>query len=252
MAWRWGVRAGCAVALVFVILVTECGVAQEPPQTALPQTTNDALRAMSRLAGVIFTGQVIAVRRIEGLNGATGVVEIDFAVEDAVRGVSGSAYTLREWAGLWPAGDEPFRVGQRYLMLLHSPGAAGLSSPVGGMDGAIPIRGTGRAQATGEAETGSAGTGAPADGRVVDLRWVATRVAQPLQYRISPVVHATALSVPVQEDAAESASIMQSANGGSAGAAANGATPATALQGTAYTTVLAMLRGWEKTDDATR
>ena len=257
MAWRWTVRVGCAVALVFVILVTECGVAQDPPQSALsqsapPQSTNDALHSMSRLAGAIFTGQVIAVRRIEGLNGATGVVEIDFAVEDAVRGVSGSAYTLREWAGLWPAGDEPFRVGQRYLMLLHSPGAAGLSSPVGGMDGAIPIRGTGRAQATGEAETGSAGTGAPADGRVVDLRWVATRVAQPLQYRISPVVHATALSVQVQEDAAESASIMQSANGGSAGAAANGATPATALQGTAYTTVLAMLRGWEKTDDATR
>ena len=250
MAWRWTVRVGCAVALVFVILVTECGVAQEPPQTALPQTTNDALRAMSRLAGVIFTGQVIAVRRIEGLNGATGVVEIEFAVEDAVRGVSGSAYTLREWAGLWPAGDEPFRVGQRYLMLLHSPGAAGLSSPVGGMDGAIPIRGTGRAQATGEAETGSAGTGAPADGRVVDLRWVATRVAQPLQYRISPVVHATALPVPVQEDAAESASNLQSANRG--GAEANGTTAATALQGTAYTTVLAMLRGWEKTDDATR
>ena len=252
MAWRWGVRAGCAVALVFVILVTECGVAQEPPQTALPQTTNDALRAMSRLAGVIFTGQVIAVRRIEGLNGATGVVEIEFAVEDAVRGVSGSAYTLREWAGLWPVGDEPFRVGQRYLMLLHSPGAAGLSSPVGGMDGAIPIRGTGRAQATGEAETGSAGTGAPADGRVVDLRWVATRVAQPVQYRISPVVRATALPVPVQEDAAESASSLQSANGGGAATEANGTTPATALQGTAYTTVLAMLRGWEKTDDATR
>jgi len=250
MAWRWTVRAGCAVALVFVILVTECGVAQEPPQTALPQTTNDALRAMSRLAGVIFTGQVIAVRRIEGLNGATGVVEIEFAVEDAVRGVSGSAYTLREWAGLWPAGDEPFCVGQRYVMLLHSPGAAGLSSPVGGMDGAIPIRGTGRAQATGEAETGSAGTGAPADGRVVDLRWVATRVAQPLQYRISPVAHAAALPVPVQEDAAESASILQSGNGG--GAAANGATPSTASQSTAYTTVLAMLRGWEKTDDATR
>jgi hypothetical protein len=85
---------------------------------------------------------------------------------------------------------------------------------------------------------------------VVDLRWVATRVAQPLQYRISPVVHATALPVPVQEDAAESASNLQSANRG--GAEANGTTAATALQGTAYTTVLAMLRGWEKTDDATR
>jgi hypothetical protein len=189
---------------------------------------------MSRLAGAIFTGRVVAVHRIEGLNGATGVVEIDFAVEDAVRGVSGNAYTLREWAGLWPAGDELFRVGQRYLMLLHSPGAAGLSSPVGGTDGAIPIR----------------GNGAASDGRVVDLRWVATRVAQPLQYRISPVVHAGALSVSGQEDAAESASSLQSANGG--GAAANGAMAAAAPQGTAYTTVLAMLRGWEKTDHATR
>jgi hypothetical protein len=80
---------------------------------------------MSRLAGVIFAGQVIGVRRLDGGNGATGVVEITFAVEDAVRGVSGSTYMLREWAGLWPAGDEPFRVGQRYLMLLHAPGAAG-------------------------------------------------------------------------------------------------------------------------------
>ena len=267
MAWRWAVRVACAVALVYM---TECGVAQSAlSQATPPQSTNDALHSMSRLAGVIFTGQVVAVRRIEGLNGATGVVEIDFAVEDAVRGVSGSAYTLREGAGLWPAGDEPFRVGQRYLMLLHSPGAAGLSSPVGGTDGAIPIRGNGQAQATGEAETGSAGTGsagiaaekavatgtsAPADGRVVDLRWVATRVAQPLQYRISPVAHAAALPVPVQEDAAESASSLQTANGGGAGAeaTANDATPSTASQGTAYTAVLAMLRGWEKTDDATR
>ncbi len=258
MAWRWTVRVGCAVALVFIILVTECGVAQSalsqatPPQNTPPQSTNDALHSMSQMAGAIFTGQVIAVRRIEGLNGATGVVEIDFAVEDAVRGMSGSAYTLREWAGLWAAGDEPFRVGQRYLILLHAPGAAGLSSPVGGTDGAIPIRGMGQALATGEAETGSAGTGALADGRVVDLRWVATRVAQPLSYRISPMAHAAALPVPVQEDAAESASSLQSANGGSAGAAANGTTPATASQGTAYTAVLAMLRGWEKTGDATR
>ena len=91
---------------------------------------------------------------MDAKNGATGVVEIEFAVEDAVRGVSGGTYTLREWAGLWPAGDEPFRVGQRYLMLLHAPGAAGLSSPVGGMDGAIPIRG-----GTGPAELGLAAAG---------------------------------------------------------------------------------------------
>jgi hypothetical protein len=255
-----------------LVFLTACGVAQSTlSQSAPPQSANDALHAMSRLAGVIFTGQVVAVRRIEGLNGANGVVEITFAVEDAVRGVSGSAYTLREWAGLWPAGDEPFRVGQRFLMLLHAPGAGGLSSPVGGTDGAIPIRGNGQAQAAGEAETASSetawsgiaaekavatGTSAAADSRVVDLRWVATRVAQPLSYRISPVAHPTALPVPVQEDAAESSSSSQTANGGGSGAAAaaaaNGAAPVAASQGTAYTTVLAMLRGWEKTDHATR
>jgi hypothetical protein len=238
-----------------LVFLTACGVAQSTlSQSAPPQSANDALHSMSRLADVIFTGQVVAVRRIEGLNGATGVVEITFAVEDAVRGVSGSVYTLREWAGLWPAGDEPFRVGQRFLMLLHAPGAAGLSSPVGGTDGAIPIRGNG--QATGEAGAGSAGTGATTDGRVVDLRWVATRVAQPLSYRISPVAHPTALPVPMQEDAAESSSISQTANAGGSGAvaaaAANGTTPAAASRDTAYPTVLAMLRGWEKTDHATR
>ena len=250
MASRWAARIACALALVFGV---ECGVAQEPPQTAPPQTappqttppqtTNDALHAMSQLAGVIFTGQVVAVRRLDGVNGATGVVEIAFAVEDAVRGVSGSAYTLREWAGLWPAGEEPFRVGQQFLILLHAPGASGLSSPVGGMDGAIPIRGGVQAQAAASAETVSSGTASAAtsaltDGRVVDLRWVATRVVRPLSYKTIPAAHSAALTL-------------------SAGADATTADPANAVQtstaqGVAYATVLGMLRSWEKADRATR
>ena len=198
---------------------------------------------MSRLAGVIFTGQVVAVRRQDGVNGATGVVEIAFAVEDAVRGVSGSAYTLREWAGLWPAGEEPFRVGQRFLMLLHAPNAAGLSSPVGGMDGAIPIRGGVQAQATASAETVSSGTAsaatsALADGRVMDLRWVATRVVWPLSYRTTPVAHSAALTLSAGADAATA----DPAN----------AVQTSAAQGVAYATVLGMLRSWEKADRATR
>ena len=267
-------RVACALALVFLILGTECGVAQEPPQATPPQTTNDALHAMSRLAGVIFAGQVIGVRRLDGGNGATGVVEITFAVEDAVRGVSGSTYMLREWAGLWPAGDEPFRVGQRYLMLLHAPGAAGLSSPVGGMDGAIPIRGSGQAlgpQATGSGEpmasgtvaTGrvAAGTSALADGRVVDLRWVGTRVVQPLTYKTEPVahpiggpitVHAYAVNAgPASTEELETASSLPTADV-LASVAASEARAASASQGAAYATVLGMLRSWEKADHATR
>ena len=171
-------------------MMVECGVAQtssEPArdtpvstaQSAVPQSASAALREMTQLAGVIFTGQVVDVRRVAGVGGETGVVEISFAVEEAIRGVSGGIYTVREWAGLWPADDTPFLVGQRYLMLLHTPSAAGLSSPVGGMDGAIPIRG-GRAAV---AETATAGNSATVDGRVVDLRWVGTQVVQPVAYR---------------------------------------------------------------------
>ena len=139
MAWNRRVLGGCALGLG---LWAGIGAAQ-----TLPTTSEDALHAMEESAGVIFTGQVTAVRRVGAKGGAAGMVEIDFAVQDAVRGVSGGGYTLREWAGLWPGDDEPFRVGQQYLMLLHSPGASGLSSPVGGMDGAIPIRGEGAAVA---------------------------------------------------------------------------------------------------------
>ncbi len=263
MASRWTVRFACPLAVLFGFLAPDCVVAQGPSQAVLPKTTNDALHAMSQLAGVIFTGQVVAVRRFDAVNGATGVVEITFAVEDAVRGVSGSTYTLREWAGLWPAGDEPFRVGQRYLMLLHAPSAAGLSSPIGGMDGAIPIRGSMQAQASGSAEsiiapkTISAEPSPPQEVRVVDLSWVATHVVQPLSYRTAPLVNPTALPVSVDVDAVRlnSASGSQAAKVGVSDAEASVApidAAAPASHGTPYTSVLGMLRGWEKTDHATR
>jgi len=272
MASRGTVRIACALALVFGFRANECGVAQEPPQAALVQTMpaqsiTDALHAMSRLAGAIFAGQVVAVRRIDGENGATGVVEIQFAVEDAVRGVNGSIYTLREWAGLWPAGEGPFRVGQRFLMLLHVPSEAGLSSPVGGMVGAIPIRGIGQTQAPGSAEsasagtatnTGSAGTSASQEVRVVDLRWVGTRVVQPLSYRITPLAHSAALpaSGDVVAVSSESTPALQNATVGASDNETSVApieeAPASASQATAYGTVLGMLRGWEKTDHAAR
>ena len=242
MSSGWAVRSAVAVTLVFGIMATACMVAQESPQATPPQTTNDALHAMSQLAAVIFTGQVVAIRRMEGENGSTGVVEIQFAIEDAVRGVSGSTYTLREWAGLWPAGDGPFRPGQRYLMLLHAPSAAGLSSPVGGMDGAIPIRGTAQSPATGASEARvatskkNAGASAPEDNRVADLRWVATRAMQPLTYRTEPGSHAMNESNSVSAD--------------SMTAGPPSETPAAAPQDMAYTTVLGILQRWEKAGDA--
>jgi hypothetical protein len=177
----------------------------------LPQTSVDALQMMTAQAGVIFTGQVVAVRQ------HAAVVEIDFAVLDSIRGVSGGSYTLREWAGLWPGGDEPFRVGQQYLMLLHTSGAGELSSPVNGMDGAIPIRG-----------------GAAGIGRVVDLSWVGTKVVTPTVYLPAPIRQSVARPIMVQSQANAVDAVVPIEK-----------VSASAQQSTAYAAVVTMLRSWE-------
>jgi len=142
-----------------------------------PTTADEVIERMSATAGVIFAGRVIAVRLPAGIDGSAqnasaGVVEVDFRVDLALRGaMSGSLYTLREWAGLWSAHSERYRVGRRLLLFLHSPDAWGLSSPVAGMEGLIPLRGGGVAPGPADA-----GTGGPAQTEwLVDLRWVQTR-----------------------------------------------------------------------------
>ena len=123
-------RSGRIACVLAVLLAAGGGRAQTAAKT-VPGTTEDALHAMARQAAAIFAGQVVGVRRVNAIDGATGVVEIQFSVDDAVRGVSGGSYTLREWAGLWAGGDQPLRAGQRYLMLLHAPSSAGLSVNTG-------------------------------------------------------------------------------------------------------------------------
>jgi hypothetical protein len=136
--------------------------------SSAPETVVDVLHEFSDQAAVIFAGQVLLVRRP-----GTGVVEVEFRVDEAIRGCAvGTPYVLREWDGLWVRGSQRYRVGQRLLMLLHAPSAAGMSSPVGGLDGAIPIR------------QGSAGTESAraAEPPYVDLRWLGTRVPRAVVY----------------------------------------------------------------------
>jgi hypothetical protein len=249
-----------AYALILA-LGAQVACAQTPPQSA-----DDALLAMEQMAGVIFVGQVTAVQRVVGTNGATGVVEVDFAVSEAVRGVSGGSYALHEWAGLWPAGDQPFQVGQSFLMLLYAPSAAGLSSPVDGMDGAIPIRGTVTAAtpASGLLPTIGAQTVAPGgtvqtDGLVVDLRWVQTGVLQPVSYRPEAAARPTALATGVHAEVvtANPASSVETLSGSVQASSAEVSNPvadATTLaqQSQPYATVLGKLRSWVKEDDAAR
>ncbi len=210
---------------------------------AMQPGSEDALHAMSQMAAVIFAGRVIAIRRHEAGNGGTGVVEIEFAVDDAIRGVGAGMYTLREWGGLWAAGYDPLRVGERYLMLLHAPGAAGLSSPVG--DGAIPIRGGGGTLAAGSVNASVAGTSATLDGGVVDLRWVATRVTRTVVYREEPVVHPTSESFAVR-------AYTTNVDAGQVDVSGPSTKDAASAECAAYPTVVGMLRNWEKGDYAAR
>lgn len=212
----------------------------------------NALREMFGLAGVIFAGQVVAIHTHDGNDAATGVVEVEFAVEDAIRGVRSSSFTLRELAGFASPGGASFSVGQRYLMMLHTASAAGLSSPVGGMDGAIPIRGSkdGLAQL-------QTSVGAPrisdklTDGRSVDLRWVATRVERSVSYRISalpsksPVI-ANPL-VAQQSSAQESGAAISSTVG-----AAIRPADSSGSESVPYTSIMATLRSWAKGENAVR
>lgn len=191
--------------VVALMLLFPCAGAQRealrtdstPAETA---TLDAVLHSMVRRAGVIFLGTVLEVRHDSaGAGAGTGVVEVEFSVDHGMRGAAtGSRYVLREWAGLWTGNDERYRTGQRLLMLLHAPGAGGLSSPVGGMDGAIPIL---------------PGADARAE-PLIDLRWVATRVSRgPVQYRaetpriprarrMAEVLHLPGEVTPVVEDGA--------------------------------------------------
>jgi hypothetical protein len=164
---------------VRVLLAAVLGLtspAQGQAVAAPPQDVETALHGMADRADVIFVGQVTAIKRQDGDDGASGVVEIDFQVDQAVRGcVAGTPYALREWAGLWEGDDQRYRVGQRLLMLLHAAGAAGMSSPVDGMDGAIPI-------VRGGSKPLVAGSSARVVQPAVDLRWVGVKLLHPVSY----------------------------------------------------------------------
>lgn len=248
MSWKHHVLTGVASLIVGAATVLPAFAQTVVPQTvvpptAVPQAAEDALRMMTDAAGVVFTGTVTAVRR------SAGVVEIDFAVADAIRGVSGSSFTLREWAGLWEASDEPFRPGQRYLMLLHTPNSAGLTSPVDGPDGAIPIRSTGTGAVTGTG-TEVAAAGASAYDSViatvqggsedtVDLGWVATHVAVPVTYRAStPARPILASGVQADSEVSNSAAPLA--------AAPRVPSP---LRAPKYSSVVKMLRAWGTPDE---
>ncbi len=171
---RWILRRSLRRRIIAMVALLVCPLVLSQVSVDVPagqpETVVDVLHQFSDQADVIFAGQVLAIRRPDN-----GVVEIEFRIDHRIRGcTAGTTYMLREWAGLWAVNDQRYRVGQRLLMLLHAPSAAGMSSPIGGLDGAIPIRQGGTAD--------SADSSANPQRPYVDLRWLGARVPRAVSY----------------------------------------------------------------------
>jgi hypothetical protein len=147
------------------------------PAGTISAAARTVLLQLTSHAGVIFSGQVLSIDR------GGGFVDVRFRVDETVRGVAANAgkssnYVLREWSGLWSGQPERYRVGQRLLMVLAPRGPSGMSAPVGGLDGAIPLLASGTAPLADAAGVAPVDTGLAEPPLAVDLRWIEARAAR--------------------------------------------------------------------------
>jgi hypothetical protein len=167
-------RASAAQAFDTKALADRITAAAEQTPDAASLSTSSSLRQAAGVAGVLRSlasrASVVFVGQVESIQPNGGVMEIVFRVQQPVIGEAGDTYMLREWSGRWAGGQEHYRVGQRSMIFLYAPSPAGLSSPVDGMTGIVPL----------------IPMGADAD-PLLDVRLLATRVER---HEGSPIVDA--------------------------------------------------------------
>ena len=138
MSRRLGLGLCC-----FLLLAAGIGALPARGQRSAP--SGATLEQLARHAGFIFRGRVLSVERGRPARGAVTTVQVTFEVLEGIRGVrSGERLTIQEWAGLWAAGRPRYRVGQELLLFLYPRSRLGLTSPVGGELGILPIDAQGK------------------------------------------------------------------------------------------------------------
>ena len=137
-----------AVALTLALIPLST-LAEQPSSFQLPAIPPGSsplhhAPSLTSSAGYIFAGTVESIVRPTPNKGAVATVQINFHVEQAMRGVqTGQTLTIREWAGLWTSGER-YRTGERVLLFLYPPSKLGLTSPVQGSLGRFSIGSDGR------------------------------------------------------------------------------------------------------------
>lgn len=112
------------------------------PGLQVPQPT---LRRMIRDSARIFAGTVTGVERLQTGPGIP-TTRVTFRIDEAIRGVrKGQIIQIKEWAGLWQAGER-YRAGERVILFLHPESKLGLTSPVAGVMGRWSIRRDGKVE----------------------------------------------------------------------------------------------------------
>jgi hypothetical protein len=105
-------------------------------------TTPQALAThqILRDSALIFAGTVLSIDRPTAPPGnESGITKIRFRVENAIRGVrAGQVIEVREWGGLWNAGER-YRQGENVLLFLYPISKLGLTSPVAGAAGLFRV-----------------------------------------------------------------------------------------------------------------
>lgn len=103
------------------------------PGRAQETSVGAAIRSLAVAASDVIVGQVVAIQRHDG------VVDVVFHVDATLQGSAQDSFKLREWAGLWPPGMQRYAIGQRVMLFAHAASAAGLSTPVRGSEGVVPL-----------------------------------------------------------------------------------------------------------------
>jgi hypothetical protein len=129
--------------------VSSFAAAQQSDQVIAERVLGPQWKQLSRRAGMIFAGTVLAtvtptVTTGTGATdrlvpGTTPAVQLSFRVDKAIAGVEqGQVLTIHEWAGAWSM-HRPMTRGQHILIFLYPPSRLGLTSPVGGSLGQVAL-----------------------------------------------------------------------------------------------------------------
>lgn len=148
--------------LIFMVLAVvvftgsplHVAVAQQADSNVAGRILGPQWKQLSRRAGMIFAGTVLAsgmqIGTIQSAtsgrpdSGATAAVPIRFRVDGAIAGVKpGQILTVHEWVGA-SSMQRPMRAGEHILIFLYPLSRLGLTSPVGGSLGQVQLDGSGK------------------------------------------------------------------------------------------------------------